>query len=128
MAKLTTTVFVRDREDRMVAILPGEDVPDWAAEQITNPHVWDGTPPAHVRRAKKEMPSGVSTGTNTSGSDEAVVTTGQADQPPPRSGKGSSKEAWAAYAQAKGVTVDEGMSREDIIAELETRDIIPREE
>lgn len=38
---------------------------------------------------------------------------------PPRAGKGSGKEAWAAYAEANGVEVDADASRDDIIAACE---------
>lgn len=34
---------------------------------------------------------------------------------PPRSGRGSSKAAWARYAETVGVTVDDGWDRDQII-------------
>jgi hypothetical protein len=37
------------------------------------------------------------------------------DGPPPKTGKGSSADAWAIYASAKGVTVELDAKREDII-------------
>jgi hypothetical protein len=39
--------------------------------------------------------------------------------PPPRSGPGSGKDAWVAYAQARGVEVTDDMTREDIIGAVE---------
>lgn len=42
-----------------------------------------------------------------------------ASEVPPQSGRGSGKDAWAAYAEAHGVTVDEDATRDQIIADLE---------
>jgi hypothetical protein len=36
--------------------------------------------------------------------------------PPPRSGRGSGRKAWAAHAAAIGVVVPDGASRDEIIA------------
>jgi hypothetical protein len=41
------------------------------------------------------------------------------DGPPAKAGKGSSKEAWVAYAEASGVAVPDGASREEIVAALD---------
>jgi hypothetical protein len=41
------------------------------------------------------------------------------DGPPPKAGKGSSADAWVAYAQDNGVDVDADAKRDDIIAALE---------
>jgi hypothetical protein len=41
------------------------------------------------------------------------------DGPPPQSGKGSGRDAWAAYAEAHGVAVDEDANRDQIVADLE---------
>lgn len=38
---------------------------------------------------------------------------------PPRSGAGSGREAWAAYAATHGVEVTESMSRDDLVAAVE---------
>jgi hypothetical protein len=38
---------------------------------------------------------------------------------PPKSGRGSGAKAWASYAQANGLDVDEDASKDDIIAALE---------
>lgn len=43
------------------------------------------------------------------------------DGPPPRSGPQGSRDNWAAYAAKVGVHIEEDASRDDIIAELETR-------
>lgn len=102
MPRLRTTVHVVDLEGRTRAFGQGEDLPDWAAEQITNPDVWEGELPEHLQ--PEQDPS--------QPPETAPV------EEPPRSGKGSSRDAWAAYAAVKGVDVTEGASREDIIAVL----------
>lgn len=38
---------------------------------------------------------------------------------PPRAGRGASKDAWAKYAEARGVTVPADASRDDIIAAVD---------
>jgi hypothetical protein len=38
---------------------------------------------------------------------------------PPKTGRGSSRDAWVAYADSQGVAVDDDMSRDDIIAAVE---------
>jgi len=48
--------------------------------------------------------------------DEVGDTTSADVQPPPQGGPGSGKDAWAVYAAAKGVAVDESAGRDDIIA------------
>lgn len=63
------------------------------AALITNPQAWDGG--AAPSKAKTTPPDGTL---------------------PPKSGAGSGKDAWAAYAAAKGVTVAGEASRDDIIA------------
>lgn len=39
---------------------------------------------------------------------------------PPRGGPGSGRDAWAEYAGANGVEIDEDASRDDIIAALDS--------
>lgn len=41
---------------------------------------------------------------------------GQLVDPPPKAGPGSSRDAWATYAAQLGVDVDDGDTRDDIIA------------
>ena len=42
-----------------------------------------------------------------------------AEAPPARSGAGSGKDKWVAYAEANGVTVDDDATRDDVIAAVE---------
>ncbi len=41
------------------------------------------------------------------------------DGPPPKAGRGSSRDAWADYATSQGIDVDDDMGRDDIIAAVE---------
>jgi hypothetical protein len=59
-------------------------------------------------------------------STEAPTPTGE--DVPPRSGRGSGRDAWVAYAEANGLDVGEDRTREQIIADLEDRGVIEREE
>jgi hypothetical protein len=82
---------------------PGDDVPDEYAKKITNPAAWEGEAPA---KAPEFDPN----------------------TPPPRAGKGSSKEAWGRFASANDVTMEATATRDDIIAELKRRGVIEPEE
>ena len=49
MAELRYAVYLDDPENpsESVVFLPGQDVPEWAAEKITNPNCWvDGKLPS----------------------------------------------------------------------------------
>lgn len=84
------------------SFLPGDDVPEWAVKRITNPNVW----------APVEAPA----------QDPEPVFVPAEDDPsgaPPKSGSGASRQAWADYAESKGVEVDADWKREDIIAAVE---------
>ena len=90
---------------------PGDEVPDGYAEKITNPAAWgdedtDETPAKAADSAPAPDP----------------------DKVPPRAGRGSSKEAWAQFAMAKGYAVADGATRDDIIADLESNGAIQPEE
>lgn len=81
--------------------------PGWACAQISNPDVWsdvDGS------------------GSGTEQASPVDITSdpdGDVGGVPPRHGAGSGRDAWAAYAAANGVAVDEDMSRADIIDAVE---------
>lgn len=98
MAKLNTYVHATATGPDGVQLSgtfgPGDDLPDWAAAAITNPDVWDGDPPARPA--------------------EPAAADGPVE--PPRSGKGSSVEAWRKYATDLGwfESIPEGASRDDI--------------
>jgi hypothetical protein len=103
MAKLSTYVTVHRSEDGTSHTFgPADDLPSWAEKAITNPDVWDGDPPAHV-----------------AGGDEGGSTPPEDSGEPPRSGPGSSRDAWAKYARALGVDVTDEMKQSDIIAAVD---------
>ncbi|GJO41963.1 hypothetical protein [Mycobacterium marinum] len=91
MAELATHVALFDDKGVLHQFGPGSDVPAWARKKITNPAVWD-EPPA--------VPEA-------SGS-------GGGDSPPPHAGRGSGRDAWAAYAKDHHVDAD-GLERDEII-------------
>jgi hypothetical protein len=97
---LAAAVHVADEHGAMHVFSPNdkEPVPDWAREKITNPKAW----------------------TSAEDTDTAGGFEGPAGGPPPKSGKGSGRDAWAAYAEASGVEVTDDMkSKEDIVAALD---------
>ena len=97
---------------------PGDEVPDGFAKRITNPAAWGDEP----LDEGGDLPPGTVPAQNGTGQREDVVAE------PPRSGKGSGRDAWAAYAAEHGAEAPEGATREEIIAELEERGVIARAE
>ncbi|MFJ7963135.1 hypothetical protein [Streptomyces sp. NPDC096324] len=80
---------------------PGDEVPSWARLDDRNLLASGGT-------------------SDQTGSDGDVAE-------PARSGKGSGAEAWRSFAEAKGVGVDSGMTRDDIIAACEQAGVLAAE-
>lgn len=105
MAKLNTHVHVHDKHGKPHVFGPGQDIPDWAQEKITNPRVWE------------EPPAGDSSPAGGGGRGKPLLS------PPPKSGTGSGAKAWAEYAVAYGVSVPEKASREDIIELLQAAEL-----
>lgn len=94
--RLARTVWVTlPGETRRVRLPAGSNPPEWSWELITNPAAWA------VKPGKAEPVAEVP------------------DGPPPMHGKGSSRSAWAAYAESHGVHVAPSSSRADIIAVLD---------
>jgi hypothetical protein len=108
-------VHVVDNEGRSRAFGPGEDLPEWAASQITNPDVWEGELPAHLDEEGNPQER---VATRTDGEAEARL------PEPPRAGKGSGRDAWAAYASRRGVEVPDDASRDDIVNALTERGMV----
>ena len=103
MGALITHVAVQDDDGVTHSFGPGQDVPEWAAKQITNPKVWD-----HV-------PDDVDGDQSGEGSPS-----GDGDEPPPLAGPGSGRDPWAEYAAkfADKVEVSEDDKRDEIVAKL----------
>ncbi len=114
------------RDGLLHTFRPGDPMPDWAAEMITNPYVLGGDKPdasaaAQVRAwapghsAAGPAPAAAIDDTT----DEPDADTAPADGDPSRpaeSGVGSTRTAWEEYARSKGIEVSADWKREDIIA------------
>lgn len=94
MVGLISYVHIRDREHGPLVLAPGDEVPAWAVKHIRNPKAWEGG----------EVPP---------------VPAGQGAAPPPHSGPGSGRSAWAAWAADHQVPVTDAMSRDQIIEACE---------
>ena len=97
--RLARTVWVTlPGETRRVRLPAGSNPPEWAWPLITNSAAWAVKPDSEAPvEVSAEGPNG----------------------PPPMHGKGSSRDAWAAYAEAHGVHVAPSSSRSDIVAVLD---------
>ncbi|MFE2912823.1 hypothetical protein [Kitasatospora indigofera] len=105
--KLRTTVHVHDDDGAVHVYGPGQSVPAKHAEQIVNPKAWDDWEDPTAPKA--ESPEGAAP---------------PVDGEPPRAGKGSGKDAWSDFAAAKGVEVEPGANRDDIIAACEAAGVV----
>lgn len=94
------------KDGELHSFLPGDDVPDWAAKLITNPLAWGDAEPT-VPDPDHEPDREPATGPV------------ERDGVPAKSGVGSSRQAWADYAESKGIEVDPDWKREDIIEAVE---------
>lgn len=96
---LTVHTHAIDEQGRARHFQPGDSVPDWAAKQLTNPKLFAADDSqAEPERVPVEAPS--------------------------RSGPGSGKDAWTAFAEASGVGLDAGMTRDDIMAACEAAGVV----
>lgn len=96
MRQLVRHVSVRNPETSYVySFGPGDDVPEWAAELITNPDNWS-------------QPD-TSTPLNE----------------PPRTSAHARRDDWAAYATSLGIMVRDDWKRDDIIAAVDHRTKAP---
>lgn len=94
---LTRHVAVFDGNRNLYVFGPGDEVPSWARELITNPKVLGSE--ARVT-PQHESPKVEAT-------------------PPPKAGKGSGEDKWRAYAAQVGVDVSRAEGRDDIISILD---------
>lgn len=92
---------------------PNDEVPDWAAELISNPKAWaDESAEVETTPAPETAPVVVED--QESGSDDEV---------PPRGGPGSSRTAWESFAETHQVAVTRDMNKAEIIAACEAAGI-----
>lgn len=127
--------------------LPGAELPAWAAKLVGD-HVYadagadeatEPKPPAAKKPAKKAAAKKTAASREPATADDAGPgeddgaganddeSDGDSDDEdgdhegeiPPQSGRGSSRDSWAAYAGSLGVDVDAESSRDDIIAAID---------
>jgi hypothetical protein len=103
MAKPSSYVHVPVNGD-WVVYGPDDEVPAEHAALITNPKAWEGG----------ELPT----------SENESQETGDTDEAPPRAGAGSTRDAWAQFAESHGVHVEDEDKRDDIIAKLADAGVI----
>lgn len=104
MGALTTTVHVPDNDGGYTIFGPDDDLPDWAAARIGAHAFEDGDHPL----PDSDYP----------GKPVSVEIERAPGSVPARKGPGSSRDAWADFANEKGQEVAAGASRDDIIAGL----------
>lgn len=99
---LLDNTVVRHPDTGFGVLLPeGSDLPAWAEDLVGDHLLVDAGEPG---------PS------STSSAGESP-----ANEEPPLGGPGSSREAWAEYAERLGVEVDDEMSRDDIVDAVHNR-------
>ncbi|MEW2578348.1 hypothetical protein [Streptomyces syringium] len=100
-ARVSAHVYVTSKDGvQRTWLAPGDAVPSWAT--VDNPNVVEAA----------------------DAGDSSPVSLSE----PSRSGPGSGKAAWAAFADAHGVATDSEMSRDDIIAACEAADVVTTED
>jgi hypothetical protein len=89
--RLVANVALRNAETDAVEVFEaGSTLPSWAEKLVTNDAVFEG------------------------GADEAA-----ASEAPPRAGRGSGRDEWAAYASSLGVAFDDDATRDEIVAAVD---------
>jgi hypothetical protein len=123
MRALTTNVWV-DGVLYATGMVAGEGVPVDVAARIGD-HCWSPAADPVDDAAADATPSSLDEGSSPSGEDateendpEPSTLDGSLKEPP-RVGRGSSRDAWAVYAEAVGVEVTEGMTRDDIVSAVD---------
>lgn len=115
MPILGITVPVYNPEnDRTVVLNRGTDVPREVVVLIDRPGVWASEEDAAEAAALLDDVAAES--------DDEVEAVG--DGEPPRAGSGSGRDAWAKFAIAHHVPVDDEDKRDDIIAKLADAGVI----
>lgn len=118
MPTLAISVHVQDPETgRHVVFHKGAEPPAKVVAMIKNPGVWEdpeeAAAVAEAFRAEDGFEEEVS-------ADEVDGSDGE----PPRSGRGSGREAWAAFAADRGVHVEDEDTRDDIVQALAEAGVI----
>ncbi len=148
--RLVRNVVTTDGDGRSVLLRKGTVVSDAQAARIRNPRAFasedapvadpalapepdqadqlpvpqpagdpgpaDGGSPADEGAGDPDAPAG---------DQPSAAASAPAVDAPPRSGPGSNRDAWAAYAAALGQQVPAGMSRDDIVQALTDAELLP---
>lgn len=101
---------------------PSTEVPQWAAEKITNSRAWATQPTIPAAPATVTDP-----GVGGSGQD-ADAGTGEVPVRPPNSGKGAGRPEWAAFATRLGIEFTDADNRDAIRAKVEAWEATPAED
>lgn len=90
------TVLTHPETGVPISLLKGQEIPDWA-EGLVGDHLI----------AQDQLAT------------DTQATSPAGDEMPPTSGKGSGADAWAGYADRKGIAYPEGANRDEIIAAVQ---------
>jgi hypothetical protein len=123
--KLASTVYVRADNGQVTRHPPGTPHTAKLGAAITNESAWVEEDPAPAAEEAPEPPAPPEPPENP---ENQTPTSEETLEAPPRSGNGSGRDAWVAYAERLEVQVPEGASRDDIIAFLEERELIAPEQ
>lgn len=118
--KLASYVTVHDSEGVAHTFAPGDDLPKWARDSITNPNVWSGDDDSQDASSVAEGPAGAGVQENSAGDPTQPPADGSLAVPP-LNGAGSSKDAWRDYA---GKAAEKAGLQIDIPAEAKRDDIV----
>lgn len=101
-------VHVLDERNTPVAFGPHDDLPDWAVRQM-GPHVFEGG----------KHPTGDYPGAKKKPEPDSGDLDREPGAIPPKNGKGSGRDNWAAYANDVEVNIPAAATREEIIAAID---------
>lgn len=110
-------VHVADAAGELHSFLPGREVPAWA-EKLLGEHCFAGGTDLDEREARVTGATPANDSLPAADTDDEDEAAGSAGGPPPKSGKGGGIDHWREYAHYHGIDT-EGLSKEQIIAELE---------
>ena len=118
--RMAATVILHHPETgQRVVLEEGTECPRWAVPLITNEEVFVGGAEAKA----DEEPGGGPGEAGGAGGDAAgtppVVPVALVGEMPPRSGKGGSKAAWHAFAEANGIEVDPADTAKAVQAKID---------
>jgi hypothetical protein len=120
--RLATYVHVLGPDGDLHPFGPDDVLPDWAVAGISNPKVWADAPDDRHDDETVILPVVSLPPADPIDPDEdpaAGQVPSLGGSPPPKAGRGASREAWAAYAEAHGVDVQGEWGRSEIIAALD---------